>query len=87
MLTFLLSLFNPFGGSQTMSGKPISIYYDFDTDIAHLIIQAAGGKQYRFRGHGGIAQSLLRQIKPGVGVVVVQYATSDPTTIQAFWFA
>jgi hypothetical protein len=83
----LSNLFNPFGGSHTMSGKPISLYYDFDTDSAHLIIQVSGGKQYRFRGYGGIAQSLLRQIKPGVGVIVVQYTANDPTTIQTFWFA
>jgi hypothetical protein len=61
--------------------------HDFDTNTAHLIIQTKGGRRYLFHGHGGIAQSLLRQVKPGVGVIVVQFDPSEPSTILAFWFS
>ena len=79
----MFNLFNP----NTKSGKPVELVYDYDSDTAWLTIETRSGQQYRLKAYGGTAQSLLRQVKKGVGVIVVQCDPDDPTIITSYYFS
>jgi hypothetical protein len=65
-----------------MSGRPLSVVMDYDTGVAKLVLENyIDHLQYVFEAHGGLAISLMRQVRRDTRSIAVVYDQDGKTML------